>query len=577
MTRGDTRTLGSATTSASRSQAGRKAAALGRLPRPAVAVRPTGFELGVLLTLGLLAAAQLAFIGWHVVARGWIWTGIEGGMDQAQWVNWIRDASEHVLVRDLYRLEPSAASFLHPGVLVSGGLAALGLAPSTVYLLWKPIAVVALFFAARAYVHRTLSGKAARRAALVLALLFVWPVRDLARLVVTDAEALSEVPLASFELWPVYWHWGYHFTPIAVALMTVAFMTYVRERSSGSWGVLTPLLGLLCAWLHPLQGAVLMLSLLGAEAAASLARIDDPDRGAPPRGGRRFAALVRRAPGIPALVPTLVATAAPLVYYALLSRLDRSWVLADKFEPHWPWWTVPVTVAPLALPALLAYRLRPTTFQDVALRAGPIAGLGLYTFLSAAGIEAFPPHALQGLSIPLAILAVTGVATIPLRLRPRSAAAAAFAAVALLTVPGTALALRSSLREISKNELPLYLTPGERDALAYLDRNPSPGGVLAPLTLGQLVPAKTGRPTWVGSTFWTPNFFQRVVFTDALFDGRMSPLRSVSFVRVTGARFLVSDCRGRSPLADSLRPILTSVRRFGCATVYEVTGSFARS
>jgi len=46
--------------------------------------------------------------------------------------------------------------------------------------------------------------------------------------------------------------------------------------------------------------------------------------------------------------------------------------------------------------------------------------------------------------------------------------------------------------------------------------------------------------------------------------------RALRLVSGSGAAFLYADCLKRRDLARLLAPYLTSVRRFGCATVYEV-------
>jgi len=43
-----------------------------------------------------------------------------------------------------------------------------------------------------------------------------------------------------------------------------------------------------------------------------------------------------------------------------------------------------------------------------------------------------------------------------------------------------------------------------------------------------------------------------------------------SLVRASGARFVLSDCQVTGNLATALAPIALSVRRFGCAAVYEI-------
>jgi hypothetical protein len=57
---------------------------------------------------------------------------------------------------------------------------------------------------------------------------------------------------------------------------------------------------------------------------------------------------------------------------------------------------------------------------------------------------------------------------------------------------------------------------------------------------------------------------------DALFDGSMSPAAARRFVRDSGARFMLFSCVKHADLTRELRPLITSVRHFGCAAVYEL-------
>src|SRR5438270_12838676 len=111
------------------------------------------FELSVLATFGALSLFVLALDLARVVFDGAVWTGTDGVyiVDQMQYLAWIRDASHHVLVSNLYVLRDTPADYFQPAVVISGGLTALGLAPWLSLLLWKPVAVVAFFFAVRAY------------------------------------------------------------------------------------------------------------------------------------------------------------------------------------------------------------------------------------------------------------------------------------------------------------------------------------------------------------------------------------------------------------------------------------------
>ena len=120
--------------------------------------------------VGVRAGADV----WRVVVNGRVWTGTDGVyiVDQMQYLAWIKDASHHFLASNLFVLRSTPADYFQPAVVISGGLTALGMAPWLSLLLWKPVAVVAFFFAVRAYARRSLTGVWPRRAVLVLALFF---------------------------------------------------------------------------------------------------------------------------------------------------------------------------------------------------------------------------------------------------------------------------------------------------------------------------------------------------------------------------------------------------------------------
>jgi hypothetical protein len=174
------------------------------------------------------------------------------------------------------------------------------------------------------------------------------------------------------------------------------------------------------------------------------------------------------------------------------------------------------------------------------------------------------------MSLPLAVLAVAGAS----ELRPggwwRERARWVAVSLVLLLGIGVADRLDQVRREVHLGGQPYFLHQGEKDALAYLERLPRPGGVLAPNYAGLVVPYQTGRETWVGQISWTPDFHRRVARANALFAGRLRRAAAVRLVRRSAARFLFSDCLERADLSALLRPYLTSVRRFDCATVYQV-------
>lgn len=500
--------------------------------------RGSAAELALLGALTALAFAPLAGLLLRVWLKGGHLAGGDGFLvlDQLQYLTWLRQASEHGLIGNLYDLAPGPRTFLHPGLLVSGGLYGLGLGLAASYLVWKPVAVLALWGGAVAWCHRFLPAGRGRLAAIALALFFASPVAALVGWGgLGDQELKFEFDFLSGELTTNNYLWGYLFTGIAVGLMPLGLLAHER----GSTAV-AALAGLLVAWLQPWQGATYLLVVVGAEAMLWWRR-----------GAR---------PGLAPLV-VAAATTAPLVYYLVLLRTDTAWELAGRANDFEAWapWVMVVGLAPLVLPALTAPAPRPLDFGQLALRGWPLAALIVY--LQPFGT--FPAHALQGVTLPLVTLAFLGIGG-------RLGAAALVAVTVLFVVPGTLYRVDALRDAVAAGRQPFFLTDSELAALRWLDRAPGAGGVLAPVYSGLLVPAHSGRETWVGAGSWTPAFDARVQRAERLFSARMGKPEAERLVRESGARFVLSDCNGRVDATPLLRDVAGPPRRFGCATVWEV-------
>jgi hypothetical protein len=514
-------------------------------------------ERTLLALFGALSLWMVALSVWQVARAGAIWSGVDGvfAQDQMQYLAWIRDASRHGLSSNLFVIEPRPHDYLQPAIAISAGLTALGVAPWLALLFWKPVAVVAIFLAIRALVHRTVEGDGARLAVLALALFSTgW-----------GALINSWVGDPSFawggitnELWLVFWTWGYPFGLLGLAAMIGALLAYARDRSAGRIGVAAPLLAVIASWLHPWQGETLALILIGGEALSW---------------------ALGRAPRPRQLLVTLVAAALPLLYYVILGRADSSWRLAQEAgNRHWDLWRIALSVAPLAIPAALAYRLRPATFLDAAVRVWPAAAL--VVFLIAQTPRASGAlHAFLGIGIPLVILAAAGVRErIPAALAtPRFAAVAIFAFV----TPPVIHELREAHKSVHVSLDPgagapsdaRFLTPGVRDALHWLHSDPRPGGVLTRPYLGTAVPGETGRRTWVGNSYWSGgrlSYFYADRASNALFHGGLTAADARRLVRSSGARFVLADCHARPRLRPDLGALVREGHRFGCAQVLVV-------
>jgi hypothetical protein len=515
------------------------------------------FDLLVLLAFAAVSAWVLALDLWQVVAHGQTWTGTDGFyiVDQMQYLAWIREAAHHLLASNLFVLRPTPVDYFQPAVVISGGLVALGVAPWLALLLWKPVAVIVAFYGVREYTRRSVSGTWARRAALALGVFF-----GSFTVIYGSAGVIGD-------LFPAFLSWGYTFGLLAMGVMLFALLAYDRARTRsqlgrlGRWSALTPgLLGALAGLLHPWQGELLIVIVLGSELSAWL-------------GARRSP----RGLALPAI--TLVATALPLLYYEILGRTDLSWQLARVASKHaFSLLTILLAITPLLVPALLAYRGRPRSFLGVMTRVWPVSAVIIY-LLSGTAASATPLHAFEGISLPLAVLAIEGVRRARFARLPAHRVIGALA-VAALTIPGIVYELQSAKSAVALSPgNPNFITADERAALRYLERDPQPGGVLTRFYLGTVVPAETGRRTYVGDCLWSqPDCTPRSQITEIVFDGALPEDAARWFVERIPARFVLADCQTRPDMAAVLAPLTESVHHFGCAAVYtlRVTGSPGR-
>ena len=497
-------------------------------------------ELIVLAAFAVTSVWVLLLGLWWTVTQGRIWTGVDGVyvQDVTQYLAWIRDASRHVLVSDLFVSRQTPHDYLQPAIAISGGLVAIGVAPWLALLLWQPVAVGGTFLAVRSLVHRQLAARFDRRAALVL--------------------ALFGGSIGTFQdLWLPWWTWGYVFGVLSLAAMVASLLLYERAVRGAAPAWPAALLAGLAGWLHPWQGSVLALIIAGGEIVVSTQPSGSP-------GGPRRRSIAR-----PASV--LVSVSLPLAYYALLDHTDAAWRLAaESLKGAVAPWQVVLMLAPLLAPALLAYRIRPKSFTAAAVRIWPPAAFAVY-FAAQHGAGDEPMHAFLGISVPLAILAAEGVGTLgwPQRTPRRTLAVLA---VVGLTVPQAVSELTAKWRFVRPSTTPI--TRSDWQAIDYLSRAPMPGSVLAGFPLGRYIPSETGRRTYIGDVFWSePGAKWREVEVARLLAGRLASSQAVTFVAGTGARFLLADCTARANLERELAPIIQSVHRFGCAAVYRLEPS----
>jgi hypothetical protein len=494
---------------------------------------------GALVALALWAAVPLVYLLIRATIHHESLSGGDSVFagDQLQYLAWIRGAGQHVAAANGFALRLGDRVFVHPMFLLSGLLWRTGVGIALSYLLWMPVAVAVLYVGFRQFTFRMLSSPMARSAALILALFFVTPADPLAGWTVGS----SGLGTLAGQLAPSGTLYGYFPVAIAIgssAMFMLGLVSIVdpgrRRRRLGWYLGWTSLAGIVACWLHPWQGETAILVIAGLLAL------------------QRF-----RRGLLPLLVPA-AAAAAPLAYYFVLSRVDPAWRLAElQSAPARPDpLLLLLALAPLAVPAIVA--LRSCRRQDAVLWLWPTAALLVY-FVS----PGYAPHALEGIPLPLAVLAVRGWQ----RLRLPGWLAAI--AISLCTLPGLAFDVHLFHDTAVSDPQALLLTRGERQALAYLARAHQPGGVLSSLRISTAVPAYTGRRTWAGHPSWTPNYAMRTAAVASLFGGRMTSLAERSFLREVGARYLLADCE-RDFEPASVGPLLVGGRRFGCVDVYQL-------
>jgi hypothetical protein len=499
--------------------------------------RADWFGLGVLALFALTSVWLIGLNLWYSTHQHLVWLGIDGEypIDQLQYLAWIGDAAHHVLVSDLFTARTTPHDYLQPMVAISGALAAAGVAPWLALLVWKPIAILALFAAVRSYCGRLLPSAGQRNAALVVALF-----------------------AASFNVledeWIPFQSWGYPFDLLSLAALIGALILYDRSRT-GATGMIWPIgLAALASWLHPWQGELLIVLLVGSEAYAAI--------GALRAGARRMQSGRRLI--LPAT--TILAAAAPLAYYAALGSLDPAWRLGQTAsQQSWPLGKVVLPLLPLLIVSLPGYLRRPAGFLDLTVRGWPLAAFAVWA-VNQTPMGAWSVYAWVGITIPLGILAVQGSSRWTLAQRPWVAGLA----VAALTIPGSYAMLRHSDALIAPSTGNQNLVShSERAALAYLAADRLPGSVLSPFPIGDAVPAETGRQTFVGDNRWSPRYGVHNRRTWQLMHGQLSSPSARSFVRRSSAQFILAPCGSRA-LAGQLGDLVVPIRRFGCLRLYRV-------
>jgi hypothetical protein len=462
--------------------------------------------------------------------------------DQYRYLAWIRDAGDHLLISNQFGPESPSHIYLQPMFALSGLAWKLGIDLRLAYLLWLPVCLGVLVYGFKAYVARNVEGEWARRSALVIALFYftpLLPILDYGGVFNRDQNWFSTI--AAADLAPYWQAWGYLPTLAALGLMPVYLLGLdaILNSSRGSlrmkvsraaWSAAA---GTGVAWLHPWAGLTLVLVTGGLVAWDRFARRN-----------------------LPLILPA-VATIVPLAYYSVLSRTP-DWELSQlRFTWERPAWAVIFALAPMLPFVAVALRAPGWPVQRRAVVLWPLAAAGAYFLTGRQG-----PPALAGATLPLAILCVQGWQRLGLP------SAFAGTLVFLAVVPGIAYSAHTFFDYVRVDQVPYVLRPDDLAAVRHAGSPPPGGSVVTSPYLGTVVPAYSGRSTWVAFSGLGTESARRAPYVESFLEGRLTRPQARALISVSSARYVLVDCRHRATLSSALAP--TWVARFGCATVYRI-------
>lgn len=553
---------------------------------------PRALEWIAIAAFSLLSLYVLLKVAWGTTVHGWLWTGALGYVfDTMQYLAWIREMGDHFLAGNMFSLDPVVRNYFNPGLGISALLYRLGVPIPITYALWVPVGIIAMAWATIAYLRRMVEPGWPQAIAIALALLFKVPATWILEGRV-PGEFVNASGYASWDAWPVNWAWGFSLTALAVALLCVGLLRYeVDRRANRAFSPILAGIALLCSWLQPWQGSELLAIIVGSEILALLL-LGRSDRG----DQRRRWTLI---------ATTVAAGVVPLAYYAILGEVDEAWrvngIQANHYVRGVSWWTGPLVLGPLLVGALFALRLRPRDFGQIAIRLWPLIALVQLAVIDATEVGNTATHALKGITIPLAALTVIGLAPLVRKIPSRALAGIVVGgAVLAMIAPGAWKQVEYQNVEMTwpNGRGGYYIDPDDERALDFIADSKVPGSVISSSLIDSQVPWRSGRQAWVGHETWTPRFQGRSFFMENLLAGGLEswdpPVNTADFLRWTGARYLIDDCyhhrnrktrarlererarkRNTVPkpapsLEPKVLPAVASIRRFGCATVYEL-------
>jgi len=465
--------------------------------------------------------------------------------DHAQYFSWMRELAQAPLASNKLTPEPNAPVFFNLlwwGLGQLGRLFGLGYAP--MFQIFRLAAGAAFGLVAYWLCAWFFEDRRMRRAAFLVALLtsgFGWVLIALKYLL-----RLGDLPLQFILLAQIVEpnsFFGILSTPhlVGSALYVVSFVLILKGEVRGQlrYAVAAGLFALFIGWQHAYD-LILVYAILGSYGLLKWAR------------DRRLPMYLLKSGLI-----VFALSCSPALYSVLLTSLDPMWkgVLAQYdnagvFTPNLL--LLPILMGPAFLLALF------TTLKDNPVRLSGVDDRALFlrawfwaNFLLIYLPTNFQIKMLNGWQIPIAVLATRGLFDYMLPavesfVRARrwnwggdSLRRAAAVALVLVIVPTNLYLWAWRFVDLRRHDYPYYLRADEIRGLEWLEANGQPEEVvLSSLTIGQYIPALTGKRAFLAHWAQTLDFYGKSQMVDEFFAPETGDDRRAQIIQQYGVDYV---------------------------------------
>ncbi len=330
-------------------------------------------------------------------------------------------------------------------------------------------------------------------------------------------------------------HQSPHFAA-SVALMLIVLITYHNAlvRRSALAALPGGIAAFFLAWIHPFD--IVTLGVLLSTWTAMIVLLEPAHRGAPIRAIALIALFA---------LPVV----ARLRHLLTAEPVFRLWTESIHGESPPPvaylcgfGLILPLAALGVRRLVTLPHRGNRACVRPLTIAAMPLIWIAVTTILVYAPFP-FQRRLIQGVHIPLALLAGLGVNTLldrfPLTAHRGGARIAALLVLVALLFPSNGAQIGRDFSAFAAGRAPEYLDTRYIDAFQWLRRETDPAdAVLSSIQTGHFIPALAGNRVFLGHGELTVDSHNKMAAANRFFRGAMSPDEAEAFVRRTGVTYL---------------------------------------